>query len=141
MSCDNKKNRKAQNEDAKASFDKAKANLDATAAALAETTKQEADKEKQQADAEAGFIMFVVSSAASGLVSKCRIPTAAVAQRGLFHILLGSGISSVADIQQKSQSAPMGDWTMGSPVLPTGDLSGSYLDATTTTIKVFTDVA
>ena len=58
MSCDNKKNRKAQNEDAKASFDKAKANLDATAAALAEVTKQEADKEKQQADAEAGFIMF-----------------------------------------------------------------------------------
>ena len=59
-------------------------------AALAAATKQERDEEKKHADAEAGFIMFVVSSAASGLVSKCRIPTAAVAQRGLFRILIGS---------------------------------------------------
>ena len=33
--------------------------------------------------------MCAVSSAASGPVSRCRIPTAAVAQRGLFRILLG----------------------------------------------------
>ncbi len=86
MSCDNKKNRKAQNED----VNKAKAALDKATTALAEATKQEADAKKKHVDAEAGFIMFVVSSAALGLVSKCRIPTAAVAQRGLFRILLGS---------------------------------------------------
>jgi hypothetical protein len=123
MNSANKKNCKAQNED----VSKAKANLDAAAAALAEVTKQEADKEKQQADAEAGFIMFIVSSEALGLVSRCRIPTAAVAQLGLFRILLGSG-ATVSKVQQKSLS-PMGDWAMGSPVLPTGDLSGNYNDA------------
>ena len=52
-------------------------------AALENTKTQEADTEKQRAAAEAGFITFVVSSG-TGLVSKCRIPTAAVAQRGLF---------------------------------------------------------
>ena len=80
MSCD-KKNRAVK---------LAQAKLDEVTAALAEATKQEQDEEKKRADAEAGFIMFVVSSAALGLVSKCRIPTAAVAQRGLFRILLGS---------------------------------------------------
>ncbi len=46
--------------------------------------------------------MFVVSSEALGLVSRCCIPVAAVAQRGLFRILLGSGISPVLEnIQQK----------------------------------------
>jgi hypothetical protein len=42
--------------------------------------------------------MFVVSSAALGLVSKCRIPTAAVAQRGLFRILLVPAELTEADI-------------------------------------------
>jgi hypothetical protein len=37
------------------------------------------------------------------LVSKCRIPTAAVAQRGLFRILLGSGVT---DIQSKNMEWP-----------------------------------
>jgi hypothetical protein len=72
-----KKNRNAQNKDV-------------VNKSLAEATKQENDTEKKHADAEAGFIMCAVSSAASGLVSRCRIPTAAVAQRGLFRILLGS---------------------------------------------------
>jgi hypothetical protein len=71
----------------------AQADLDAAAAALDEANKQEADAKKQQTDAEAGFIMFVVSSEALGLVSRCRIPTAAVAQRGLFRILLGSAVA------------------------------------------------
>jgi hypothetical protein len=43
------------------------------------------DAEKQR---DAGSILFVISGA--GLVSRCRIPIAAVAQRGLFCILLGS---------------------------------------------------
>ena len=63
MSCD-KKNRAVK---------LAQAKLDEVTAALAEATKQEQDEEKKQADAEAGFIMFVVSSEALGLVSKCRI--------------------------------------------------------------------
>ncbi len=48
---------------------------------------QDAEKKRAVATAaaEAGFITFVISSAE--LVSKCRIPTAAVAQRGLFRIL------------------------------------------------------
>jgi hypothetical protein len=50
------------------------------------------------AAAEAGFITFVISSAE--LVSKCRIPTAAVAQRGLFRTLLGSSVS-VENVQSK----------------------------------------
>ena len=101
MSCDNNKNRKAQNKDA---VNKAKASLDEATSALAEATKQEKDTEKKHADAEAGFIMFIVSSAASGIVSKCRIPTAAVAQRGLFRLLLGSDVSTsdvITDIVPK----------------------------------------
>ena len=86
-----KKNRNAQNKDA-------------VNKSLAEATKQENDTEKKHADAEAGFIMCAVSSAASGLVSRCRIPTAAVAQRGLFRILLGS--SGVTDTVAKSAFAP-----------------------------------
>ena len=85
MSCD-KKNRAVK---------LAQAKLDEVTATLAEATKQEQDEEKKHADAEAGFIMFVVSSEALGLVSRCRIPTAAVAQRGLFRILLGSGVPEV----------------------------------------------
>ena len=73
----------------------AQAKLDEVTAALAEATKQEQDEKKKHADAEAGFIMFVVSSEALGLVSRCRIPVAAVAQRGLFHILLGSGVTDI----------------------------------------------
>ncbi len=46
------------------------------------------------------FIMVVVSSEALGLVSRCRIPVAAVAQRGLFRILLGSGVS-IMDSEDK----------------------------------------
>ena len=53
MSCD-KKNRAV-----KLAQDK----LDEVTAALAEATKQEQDEKKKHADAEAGFIMFVVSSA------------------------------------------------------------------------------
>jgi hypothetical protein len=81
----------------------AQAKLDEVTAALAEATKQEQDEEKKHADAEAGFIMFVVSSATLGLVSKCRIPTTAVAQRGLFRILLGSSgaPSGIEDVQSK----------------------------------------
>ena len=101
MSCDSNKNRKAQNKDA---VNTAKASLDEATAALAEATKQEKDTEKKHVDAEAGFIMFIVSSAASGLVSRCRIPTAAVAQRGLFRILLGS--SGVTDTVAKAAFAP-----------------------------------
>ena len=92
-------------DDCKAARDKAQADLDVAAAALAEVTKQEQDEEKKHADAEAGFITFVVSSAALGLVSKCRIPTAAVAQLGLFRILLGAaqsdGETTVVDAQPK----------------------------------------
>ncbi len=98
MNSVNKKNCKAQNED----VNKAKAALDEATTALAEVTKQEADKEKQQADAEAGFIIFVVSSAALGLVSRCHIPVAAVAQRGLFRILLGDPGVIITDSKNKS---------------------------------------
>ena len=106
MSCDNNKNRKAQNKDA---VNKAKASLDEATAALAEATKQEKDTEKKHADAEAGFIMFIVSSAASGLVSKCRIPTAAVAQYGLFRILLGDTVS-VSNVSDKDETDMQPEW-------------------------------
>ncbi len=99
MSCD-KKNRK---EDA---VKLAQAELDAAAAALAEVTKQEKDEEKKHADAEAEFIMFVVSSETLGLVSRCRIPIAAVRQRGLFRIILGSSALSITNITNKYQGIP-----------------------------------
>ncbi len=66
-------------------------------AAFEEDVKQESDTEKKHADAEAGFITFVVSSSALGLVSKCRIPVGAVVQRGLFRILLGVAPEVVSD--------------------------------------------
>jgi hypothetical protein len=131
---------------------KAHAALEAAQAALVDLRNKEAEAnavlaavEKQKADAEkkrADMVLFEISGA-TGLVCRCHIPTAAVAQRGLFRILLGSGApSTVSNVQQKSHWAPSGDWAMGSPVLPTDDLSGNYLNATvTTTIKVSTDVA
>ena len=97
---DNKKNHKAQKE---AKLNDARASLANAEAAVAAATKQEQDEKKKHADAEAGFIMFVVSSAAFGLVSKCRIPTAAVAQRGLLRIPVGSGVT---DIQSKNMEWP-----------------------------------
>jgi hypothetical protein len=92
--------KKIRKEDA---VSKTKAKLDEVTAALAEATKQEQDEEKKHADAEAGFIMFVVSSEALGIVSRCRFhpATAAVAQRGLFRILLGSGDVVVRDVGNK----------------------------------------
>ncbi len=59
-------------------------------AELAVAEKQKADAEKKRADA----VLFEISGA-NGLVCRCRIPTAAVAQRGLFRILLGSGVPEV----------------------------------------------
>ncbi len=55
-------------------------------AALAAAEKQKADAEKRRAD----VVLFEISGA-TGLVCRCHIPTAAVAQRGLFRILLGYG--------------------------------------------------
>ena len=58
------------------------------------------DAEKQR---DAGSILFVISGA--GLVSRCRIPVAVVAQRGLqlFRILLGSeGPATVIGMSDKS---------------------------------------
>ncbi len=66
-------------------------------AVLAAAEKQEADAEKKRAN----VILFEITGA-NGLVCRCRIPTAAVAKRGLFRILLGSGTSPVLEnIQQK----------------------------------------
>ena len=73
---------------------KEKADADA---ALVVAEKQKAEAEKKRVDAEAGFITFVISGA-GGLVSKCRIPIAAVAQRGLFRIMFGSSGVSVTNI-------------------------------------------
>ncbi len=42
-------------------------------------------------------------------MSKCRIPVGAVAQRGLFRILLGSGVPAIADLQQKYYNEVMGE--------------------------------
>ncbi len=55
--------------------------------ALDLAVKQNADNEKRVTNREAGFVTFVVSDA--GLISRCRIPVSAVAQHGLFRILLG----------------------------------------------------
>ena len=98
MSCDNKKNRKAQNED---DVNKAKASLDNATAALAKFTKQEAEEEKKHVDAEAEFITVVISIAASGPVSRCHTPIAAVARYGLFRMLLGTPGTLVLDVAQK----------------------------------------
>ena len=81
-------------------YDEAKKQDDDAKAALDLATQQDADEEKKR---DAGFIPFEISGA--GLVSKCRIPTTAVAQLGVFRILLGSesasDLSLVEDIQQK----------------------------------------
>ena len=98
MSCDNKKNRKAQNED---DVNKAQASLDKATAALAKFTKQEAEEEKKHVDAEAEFITVVISIAASGPVSRCHTPIAAVARYGLFRMLLGTPGTLVLDVAQK----------------------------------------
>ena len=52
--------------------------------------KQKADAEKKRADA----VLFETSGA-EGLVCRCHIPTAVVAQRGLFRILLGDTVTEV----------------------------------------------
>ncbi len=78
-------------------------------------------------------VLFEISGA-EGLVYRCRFHPY-VAQRGLFRVLLGSGVSAISNVQQKSQSAPMSDWAMGNPVLSTGDLSGNYLDPINTTLS------
>ncbi len=80
---------------------KAQAALEAAQAALVDLRNKEAEvnavlavAEKQKADAEkkrADVVLFEISGA-NGLVCRCHIPTAAVAQRGLFRILLGSPI-------------------------------------------------
>jgi hypothetical protein len=92
---------KKREADARAALEVAQKQENDASAALDEDNKQEADAKKKHADAEAGFITFVVSSAV--LVSKCRIPTVAVAQRGLFRILVGSGVT---DIQSKNMEWP-----------------------------------
>jgi hypothetical protein len=71
---------KKREADARAALEVAQKQEDDANAALDEANKQEADTKKKHADAEDG----------TGLVSKCRIPVGAVAQRGLFRILLGS---------------------------------------------------
>ncbi len=93
---------KKREADARAVLEVAQKQEDANAA-LDEANKQEADAKKKHA-AEAGFITFVVSNG-TGLVSKCRIPVDAVAQRGLFRILLGSSVRNVTDITQKKLSS------------------------------------
>ena len=75
-------------------YDEAKKQDDDAKAALDLATQQDADEEKKR---DAGFIPFEISGA--GLVSKCRIPTTAVAQLGLFRILLGS--TEVTSIVEK----------------------------------------
>jgi hypothetical protein len=70
---------------------KEKADADA---ALVVAEKQKAEAEKKRVDAEAGFITLVISGA-GGLVSKCRIPIAAVAQLGLFRILCGVTVTNI----------------------------------------------
>ncbi len=91
---------------------KAQAALEAAQAALVDLRNKEAEAnavlaaaEKKKADAEkkrANMVLFEISSA-NGLVSRCRIPTAAVAQLGLFRILLGSGAPStvVTNVESK----------------------------------------
>ncbi len=67
-------------------------------AVLAAAEKQKAYAEKRRAD----VVLFEIAGT-NGLVCRCHIPTAAVAQHGLFCILLGSSgaPSGIEDIQQK----------------------------------------
>ena len=77
-------------------YDEAKKQDDDAKAALDLATQQEADAEKKR---KAGSILFTVFG--EKLVSECRIPTAAVAQLGLFRILLGGNNSIVSDVVAK----------------------------------------
>ena len=103
MSCDNNKNRKAQNKDA---VNKAKASLDEATAALAEATKQEKDTEKKRAD-----VVLFEFPGANGHVARCRIPTAAVIHYGVFLILLGSGSTTITNVKAKYADADFDDCT------------------------------
>ncbi len=64
------------------------------------------------------MVLFEITGA-TGLVCRCRIPTVAVAQRGLtmFRILLGSGDAVVRDVGNKEQG---GSVTTVSNVVGTG---------------------
>ncbi len=64
----------------------AKKKAQATAQALVDLSNKEAE-EKKRAD----VVLFEIAGA-NGLVCRCHIPTAAVAQRGLFRILLGGSM-------------------------------------------------
>ncbi len=77
-------------------YDEAKKQDDDAKAALDLATQQGADEEKKR---DAGFIPFEISGA--GLVCRCRIPTAAVAQLGVFRILLGGNNTIVSDAVAK----------------------------------------
>ena len=68
----------------------AKAVLDKATSALAEVIKQDKEEEKKHADTEAEFIAVVISG--TGYMSKCHVPTAAVAQYGLYTILFGTAV-------------------------------------------------
>ena len=70
---------------------KKKADADA---AIAAAEKQTADEEKRRAD-----VVLFEFPGANGHVARCRIPTAAVAERGLFRILLGSSIQHSSILQ------------------------------------------
>ena len=80
-------------------YDEAKKQDDDAKAALDLATQQEAAEKKRKA----GSILFTVFG--EKLVSECRIPTEAVAQLGLFRILLGAarsdGETVVVDAQPK----------------------------------------
>jgi hypothetical protein len=41
-------------------------------------------------------------------------------------------IRNFNEMTMLGQISPMSDWAMGSPSIPTGDLSGNYADASTT---------
>ncbi len=86
---------------------KAQAAVEATQAALVDLQNKEAEAnatfaaaEKQKADVEADAVLFEIAGA-TGLVCRCRIPTEAVAQRGLFRILLGVTPEVVTTVSDK----------------------------------------
>ncbi len=103
---------------------KAQAALEAAQALVDLQNKEAETAEKQKADAEkkrADMVLFEISGT-TGLVCRCRIPTAAVAQRGLFRILLGSGASpqiSVSNISAKENA---------NTAEPVGHLTGDGLN-------------
>ncbi len=88
-------------------YDEAKKHEEEAQAALDLATQQDADEEKKR---KAGSILLTVFG--EKLVSECRIPTAAVAQRGLFRILLGSsGSISINNVTTKYVSTYLGEFT------------------------------